>query len=99
MIIFGYGVLNTFKRQHPDAHSRLNAWFTIASKADWKHIAEVKQTYPHADAVGTCTVFNVKGNHYRLIAIIDYRAQIIYIKKVLTHAEYNKEKWKKDCGL
>ncbi len=99
MIMFGYAVLNAFKQQHPDAQSSINTWFTIASNAGWKDIIEIKQTYPHADAVGACTVFNVKGNHYRLIAKIDYRAQIISIKRVLTHAEYDKEKWKKDCGF
>lgn len=98
MNIIGLKLVRGFVKLHPDAESPLNAWHKIASKAIWKNIVEVKQTYPHADAVGTCTVFNVRGNHYRLIVIIDYRAQTIFIRNVLTHAEYDKEKWKKDCG-
>ena len=44
-----------------------------------------------------CTVFNIGGNKYRLIVKIEYKLQTIYIKHVLTHDEYNKEKWKHDC--
>ena len=98
MNIIGLKVIIGFVQIHPDAETALSAWHKIARKAVWKNIVEVKQTYPHADAVGTCTVFNIKGNHYRLIVIIDYRAQIIFIRNVLTHAEYDKKKWKKDCG-
>jgi mRNA interferase HigB len=98
MRIIDAQVIYAFIKQHADSNSSLIVWLTTARRADWKNIANVKQVYPHADAVGTCTVFNIKGNHYRLIAKVDYRAQTIYVKKVLTHAEYDKEKWKKDCG-
>ncbi|MEA2172733.1 MAG: mRNA interferase HigB [Blastocatellia bacterium] len=98
-IIIGLHIISNFIKQHSDAESKSNAWYEVASKANWKNIVEVRQTYPHADAVGTCTVFNIKGNRYRLVVIIDYRAQIIFIKNILTHADYNKKKWKKDCGL
>ena len=57
---------------------------------------EVQSDYPSAESVGSFTVFNIKGNHYRLIVSIDYLAQTIYIKYVLTHAEYDKEQWKND---
>jgi mRNA interferase HigB len=52
--------------------------------------------YPTADAVGNFIVFNIKGNSYRLIVSIDYAIQTIYYKYFLTHAEYDKEKWKND---
>ena len=57
---------------------------------------EVQAVYPKAEAVGNFTVFNIKGNKYRLILSINYEQQIIYIKYVLTHAEYDKENWKND---
>jgi mRNA interferase HigB len=98
MLIIGQGEVGRFIKLHPDSKSSLNSFIDLAGEANWKSIIDVKQVYPHADAVGTCTVFNVKGNRYRLIATIDYRAQITDSKKVLTHAEYDKEKWKKDCG-
>jgi mRNA interferase HigB len=98
MNVIGYQVINSSKRQHPDLGPSLDAWFDTTSRADWKSIVDVRKTYPHADAVGICTVFNVKGNKYRLITEIDYAKRVVQIKRVLTHAEYDKEKWKKDCG-
>jgi mRNA interferase HigB len=98
MNIGGFEIIRGFINQHSDSTSSLNSWYKIARKADWKSIVEVKQTYRHADAVGTCTVFNIRGNNYRLITLIDYHKQRILILSVLTHAEYDKEKWKKDCG-
>jgi HigB_toxin, RelE-like toxic component of a toxin-antitoxin system len=47
-----------------------------------------------SEAVGNFTVFNIKGNKYRLIVSIDYERQLIYIKYIFTHAEYDKENWK-----
>jgi mRNA interferase HigB len=58
---------------------------------------QVKRVYPHADLVGRCTVFNIKGNQYRLITKIEYRIQRIYVNQVLTHAEYDEGKWKDEC--
>jgi mRNA interferase HigB len=56
----------------------------------------VQAIYSKAEAVGNFTVFNIKGNTYRLIADINYIKQRIYIKYILTHAEYDKEQWKND---
>jgi len=57
-------------------------------------LSDVRQTFCHADLVGDKTVFNIKGNDYRLITVIRYDLGIIYIKDLLTHAEYDKGKWK-----
>lgn len=89
--------LRQFWETHPDAESPLLAWHKTARKAEWGTLVEVKQTYPHADLVGECTVFNTKGNDYRLITKINYRRQAIYIKKVMTHAEYDRQRWKDEC--
>jgi len=69
-------------------------WYFIANRAQWQNLAEVRTDFRRADAFGLFTVFNIGGNKYRLIAAIKYRWQVIYIRHVLTHAEYNKEKWK-----
>jgi len=50
--------------------------------------------FPHADIVGNFTVFNIKGNSYRLITIIKYVPAIIYIRRIMTHGEYDKGDWK-----
>jgi mRNA interferase HigB len=69
-------------------------WHNLASKATWHNLSEVRLTFRHADAVGDKTVFNIKGNDYQLIVHIRYDAGIIYIKQLLTHAEYDKGAWK-----
>lgn len=97
MNVISFPAIKLFIRKHSDSKSSLNSWYRIASKAEWKNLAEVKQIYPHADLYGGCTVFNIGGNKYRLIAKVDYRAQVIRIRNILTHAEYDKDKWKADC--
>jgi mRNA interferase HigB len=80
--------------KHGDLGSPLDAWFRIAKKALWSNLAEVRRTFPTADAVGRWTVFNIKGNEYRLIVEINYVFGRIYIRNVLTHAEYDRGDWK-----
>lgn len=88
--------LNEFCRKHADALTPLDDWYRTAKSADWKNLAEVKKNYPSADIVSNFTVFNIKGNTYRLVVSINYESQILYIKYVLTHSEYDKESWKND---
>jgi mRNA interferase HigB len=54
-------------------------------------------SFPQADQVGDCVVFNV-GNSHRLIGRIRYRTQRVYVLRVLTHAEYDRQKWPDECG-
>jgi mRNA interferase HigB len=77
-----------------DLEAPLDAWFRIAKKAEWKNQADVRKTFSSADAVGKWTVFNVKGNRYRLITEINYVFSRIYIRHVLPHAEYDRGIWK-----
>jgi mRNA interferase HigB len=90
--------LREFWEQHQDAEALLNNWYRAATRATWQSIADVKAVFPHADAVYDCTVFNIGGNKYRLIVEIKYNKQVIYVKHVLTHKDYDKGSWKKDCG-
>ncbi|MBZ5543461.1 MAG: type II toxin-antitoxin system HigB family toxin [Acidobacteriia bacterium] len=73
----------------------MDVWYRIAKKSRWRSLAEVRQTFPAADAVERFTVFNIKGNAYRLIAEINYRTGRVFLRDVLTHAEYSKGGWKK----
>ena len=91
--------LEDFWRLWPDSEGALREWFKVALAARWYSLADVRRVYPHADAVdtpdsGTLTVFNVCGNKYRLIVRIRYDWQLINIRAVPTHAEYDKAKWK-----
>ncbi len=77
----------------------LDAWYQIARKAKWSNLEDVRRTFSAADGVtvgsNTYTVFNIGGNKFRLITKVEYRYQTIYIKHVLTHAEYDREEWKR----
>ena len=73
----------------------LATWYKVASIAKWRSINDVKKSYPKADFADPYTVFDIKGNSYRLITKIEYRKGLVFIKDVLTHAEYDKEDWKK----
>jgi mRNA interferase HigB len=81
---------------YPDVQKQLNDWNEIVKSATWQSLIDVQIIYRNAEAVGNFTVFNIKGNKYRLIVSIDYQAQLIYYKYFLTHAEYDKENWKND---
>ncbi|HEV2351800.1 MAG TPA: type II toxin-antitoxin system HigB family toxin [Terriglobia bacterium] len=80
--------------EHGDLNEPLDVWYRIAKKAAWKNLMDVRRSFPTADAVGKFTVFNIKGNAYRLITEINYRTGRIFLRHVLTHAGYSKGGWK-----
>ena len=73
----------------------LENWYRIARLASWGSLVDVRKVFPATDAVGDFTVFNIKGNSYRLITQIYYSNDTILVRKILTHAEYDKERWSK----
>jgi mRNA interferase HigB len=90
--------LREFWGEYPDAQAALAEWFRVAGKATWRNLAEVRSAYPHADPVGECTIFNIRGNNYRLVTKIYYQHQTVLVRAVLTHEEYDEGKWKNDCN-
>lgn len=96
MRIYSKKTLDEFGKIHADVATALNSWHKVAKSAKWQNIQDVKEYYSSADAAGRFTVFNIKGNKYRLIVNINYERQIINIKYVLTHAEYDSGRWKND---
>ena len=74
----------------PDSEQPLQAWYAMASKAQWRHFADVRQQFRNASAVGDRVVFNVKGNEYRLVVRMNYERQVGYVRFVGTHPEYDK---------
>ncbi|MGB0883908.1 MAG: type II toxin-antitoxin system HigB family toxin [Flavobacteriales bacterium] len=93
MRIVTFRRIKTFSDLHPDAELPLVHWYHTALACSWKHLNEVKSSFNHVDYVGNHRyVFNVKGNDYRLVVIISFNAQKIYIRFIGTHAEYDKIK-------
>lgn len=95
MRVFSLSTLRAFWTKHPDAEDPLRAWEKNACRANWKSLADVKKTYSAADQVGRCIVFDIGGNKYRLIVVLTPGR--VFIKHVLTHPEYDRDTWKKDC--
>jgi mRNA interferase HigB len=99
MRLFRLDVLDKFVRKHRDAGKWLAAWRQSVDGADWRNIGDVRRAYPSADGVKlksqvVVTVFNVKGNEYRLLSYVNYHAQTLVILELLTHADYDKQAWK-----
>jgi mRNA interferase HigB len=86
--------IREFSLAHRDAEPSLMAWYKTAKRTNWQNLAELKQVYPSADLVGRYTVFNIKGNKFRLIARIVYRSQTLFVVSIMTHEEYDLGKWK-----
>ena len=96
MHVISYRKLREYGEKHANCKDALDNWYRVVSRLVWENLVEVQAVFPKAEAVGNFTVFNIKGNNYRLAVSIDYEKEIIYIKYILTHAEYDKEQWKND---
>jgi len=83
--------LNEFAAEHPETGTSLAHWFGLMKRGAFSNFIELRETFPSADRVGKLTVFDIAGNKVRLIAAIHYNRQKVYIRSVLTHAEYDKE--------
>ena len=86
--------LNEFAEEHSEAKASLSHWCHSAKRLNCSSYAELRETFPSADRVGKLTVVNIGGNNIRLIAAIHYNRRKIYIRAVLTHAEYDEQRWK-----
>ena len=99
MRVISLKALRFFWERHADAQRPLRLWYKTAVRAAWSDLQDVRCDYPHADGVrtnrgDTLTVFNIGGNKYRLIARIRCDYQLVNVRFVLTHAEYDKGDWK-----
>ena len=85
---------------HSPAEGPLRAWYTHVNNKTvaWHSWGDVKKEFGTASIVGNCVIFNIGGNKYRLIVRILYPSQKVFILKVMTHDEYDGNKWKEECG-
>jgi mRNA interferase HigB len=84
-------ILREFWEKHSDCEQQLKSWFKEASKAEWKNPNEVKSEYPNASILNDNRIcFNIKGNHYRLSVRINYDYQMVWVRFIGTHTEYDK---------
>jgi mRNA interferase HigB len=91
MRIIARRTLREFWEKRPDARQALQAWYADVKRADWKSPAEIKAIYRNASFLAdNRVVFNVKGNQYRLIVVVQYQHGIVYLRFVGTHQEYGR---------
>lgn len=91
MGIVSFLKIKDFILKHPDAEIALKDWFTRTKSEDWMNLVEIKNSFNSVDYVGNNRfVFNIKANHYRLLAIIIFASQKVYIRFIGTHSQYDK---------
>lgn len=90
MRVIAKKTLRTFWEKHSDVKAQLQSWYHEAKKADWQSPNDIRTDYPSASIItGNRVVFNIKGNHYRLIVRINYDYGMVWIRFIGTHAEYD----------
>ena len=90
MHIISRRALVDFWAVHPQARSPLSAWFRIVERSEFADFNAIKKTFKTADYVALFTVFDIGGNKYRLVTAIHYNHQRVYVRHVLTHADYDR---------
>jgi mRNA interferase HigB len=93
MHIVTYKRIQEFATKHADTQAPLNVWYHTITAKSWQNLTNIKYDFNSVDYVGNHRyVFNIKGNTYRLIAIISFNAQKVYIRFIGTHAAYDRIK-------
>lgn len=91
MVIIGKAQLNEFGKAHADAGATLDEWYAAVKEVDWSNLAEMKLRFNSVDYVGNDRyVFNIRGNNYRLVAMIFFNKRTVFVRFIGTHAEYDK---------
>jgi len=92
--IIGTAELDEFAMKHASARKPLANWEKVVRAAVWKNSEEMKRTFNSVDYDDPRPIFDIGGNRVRLIALIDFKKQLVQITGVMTHAEYDKGRWK-----
>jgi mRNA interferase HigB len=83
-------ILRDFWEKHEDCEQQLKSWFREIQKSNWENPNQVKEEYPSASILNNNrVVFNIKGNNYRLIVKISFEYQMVWIRFIGTHGEYD----------
>jgi mRNA interferase HigB len=93
MKVISHKAIVVFSGAHPESLAPLDHWYRTTLRAVWRSLIDMRRTFPHADPVGRLTVFNIGGGKYRLIARVNHGTQKVFIRAVLTHAEYDRGGW------
>jgi mRNA interferase HigB len=89
MHVISLKALRDFWRRHPDAEPALRNWHTVVEHSKFESFTAIRRSFRSADYVAPCTVFDIGGNKYRIVAIIRYRDSKVFVRWVMTHREYD----------
>ena len=95
--IISWRAIREFIEAHPEDQSAPDAfakWYDLVRENHFASFNEVRRTFPSADLVGELVIFNIRGNRYRLVARFLYERGRVYIRRVLTHSEFDRGDWK-----
>jgi mRNA interferase HigB len=98
--IISWRAIREFIEAHPEDQSAPGAfarWYDLVRNNRFANFGELRRTFPDADLVGDVVVFNIRGKRYRLIARFIYEKRRVYIRRVLTHAHYDRGDWKEEA--
>jgi mRNA interferase HigB len=91
MVIISKGIIHEFADKHPASIDALNEWWIKSKSADWKSWQDVKKTFNSCDSIGNDRyVFDIRGNNYRLVAMIHFTIRTVFIRGIFTHPEYER---------
>ena len=90
MVIISRPIIGEFITRYPLSANPLNKWYKETKNSDWEQFTDVKKSWNSCDAIGNDRyVFDIAGNNYRLIAMIHFKKRTLYIRRILTHKEYD----------
>jgi mRNA interferase HigB len=93
LVVITFKKIRAYATENKSATIALLHWHNVVEKADWSCLADIKMQFPSVDYVGDNRyVFNIKGNHYRVITMIHFDIRTVYLRFIGTHAEYDKMK-------
>lgn len=90
MHVISKKALAAFWLSHPTAKTPLEAWFRLISTSSFDTFLEIKRTFNTADYVSPHIIFDIGGNNFRVISVIHFNRQKVYVREVLTHIEYDR---------
>lgn len=94
MFVVSHRAIRLFCDRYPDAETPLDRWYRVAKRAEWTSFADGKQSFSTADWVAPHIIFDFGGHKFRLVAEINFRKGVLFIRDIMTHKEYEKGAWK-----
>jgi len=96
--VISWAKCREFAKSHAESLEPLERWYDVAEHARWKSFTDVRSTFGKTvDRVGDCYILDIQGGNFRLVAKISKPWKKVWIRHILTHAEYDRGKWEDDC--